>query len=160
MGANGNLYALLTAPLWNWNMFRVIRQRQREELLTAPLWNWNWASTSQPCQTTPFNRTTLELKHRCYRRCGGKISPFNRTTLELKHRCYNGFINTIRLLTAPLWNWNRISLQRFALSFNSFNRTTLELKPIKPIGQALELPLLTAPLWNWNSACLWPCPLP
>ena len=55
---------LLTAPLWNWNIF------------TVGIYNYAVGA---------FNRTTLELKFLKVFEAVLPYQPFNRTTLELKY---------------------------------------------------------------------------
>ena len=76
----------------------------------------------------PFNRTTMELKHRrgLQTTTGASTLPFNQTTMELKH-------GAIRL---------------HGRSLHPFNQTTMELKQVTGLLVARASELLIKPLWN------------
>ena len=86
-------------------------------------------ASTPPAMT--FNRTTMELKRHCRRLFFRDFLPFNRTTMELKRK-FSSRNNShgVRLLIEPLWNWNATPSA-----------------PRHPCA-----PLLIKPLWNWNPA--------
>ena len=54
---------ILIAPIWNWNMLIWITISNCIIILIAPIWNWNRSAGSQGglC-SLDFNRTNMELK--------------------------------------------------------------------------------------------------
>ena len=122
-------------------------------LLIEPVWNRNFEDFNTSCRGVrePFNRTSLESKHR------------NRRCLRTRHP----------LLIEPVWNrnfylawktwkeanaFNRTSLESKRDTLNathiqglSFNRTSLESKlAISPPPQTDDT-LLIEPVWNRNT---------
>ena len=79
---------LLIAPVWNWNAKVEARIQIDTWLLIAPVWNWNRDSWVHSRWTSPFNRTSLELKRVIpLPFCPAVFATFNRTSLELKPFC-------------------------------------------------------------------------
>ena len=55
---------LLIAPVWNWNHQSEGCRGGSIGLLIAPVWNWNVCRMYSAVIWRPFNRTSLELKHK------------------------------------------------------------------------------------------------
>ncbi len=71
--------------------------------------------------------------------------------MELKLRISAPVKSSIKILIAPIWNWNNIIKIFHPAIDRHFNRTNMELKhsiaEFKTIGNGL---ILIAPIWNWN----------
>ena len=144
-------FALLIAPVWNWNFKLAKHTRLTWTLLIAPVWNWNWLWCWLHNYGLTFNRTSLELKlqqHDGHRQfiCLLLIAPvwnWNSTVVITWNRAVSLLIAPVwnwnrarhrwhappgRLLIAPVWNWNRLPRVYKISDQVTFNRTSLELK--------------------------------
>ena len=128
---------VLIAPLWNWNKVSIHADDGRWQVLIAPLWNWNCVNyktlhsylrsnrtfmelkCTMRCRlsiaTSSSNRTFMELKLRYLRKTYRYSGSSNRTFMELKSQIWSSSHSWIRVLIAPLWNWN---IQRCFLSLS------------------------------------------
>ena len=141
---------VLIAPLWNWNDGEGEEVRRSGRVLIAPLWNWNATRRRTDCTWYHrSNRTFMELKSGWDHHPRPRTISSNRTFMELKWRCGRLFSPFLRVLIAPLWNWNCV-IPPLLLPLPCSNRTFMELKLLELITRRKCWEVLIAPLWNWN----------
>ena len=100
-------WAVLIAPLWNWNFVPKMAHRRGKRVLIAPLWNWN----SRVLKMCGWTRNVL-------------IAPL----WNWNDRSGQGIPAAFAVLIAPLWNWNLFRLIGIIIPFGRSNRTFMELK--------------------------------